>query len=66
MVTQTPPASIEAGVVKAAAANDHYLVGPYPGDTITMTSILKMKARAAAGLLKLENVTVTAIKRGSS
>jgi hypothetical protein len=53
-------------VVEAATPNDRYLVGPYPGDTITMASILKMKARSAAGLLNPDKVDVVVLKRGPS
>jgi hypothetical protein len=63
MATQKTPSSIDRRVIDAAAPNDRYLVGPYPGDAITMMSILKMKARAAAGLLEAEKVSVTVVKR---
>jgi hypothetical protein len=55
--------SVDPRVIEAAAPNDRYLVGPFPGDAITMMSILKMKARAVAGLLKPDDVTVDVVKR---
>lgn len=45
-------------VVRAAGANDNYIVGPRPSDRVTTMSLLKMKARSAAGLLDPDVMTI--------
>jgi len=50
-------------IVEAASPDDHYFVGPSPGDAITDVSILKMKARAVAGLLRLDAMRISVIER---
>jgi hypothetical protein len=63
VVSQIPPHSIDPLVVEAAAPNDRYLVGPSVGGAVTMMSILKMKARTAAGLLKPDSVSIVVVGR---
>jgi hypothetical protein len=66
VATTAPPASIDPLVVEAAAPGDRYLIGRAPGDAITMVSVLKMRTRAAAGLLKAADVSIVAVPRPSS
>jgi hypothetical protein len=63
--TERTPASIDPVVIEAAAPDDTYIVGRSGGDAITMMSVLKMKARAAAALLNPANVRIVVAKRPS-
>lgn len=63
-VRQTPPSSmLDPRVMEAAAPNDRYIVGPNLADPVTMMSVLKMKARSAAGLLKPERISIVVMRR---
>jgi hypothetical protein len=66
VATQRIPDSINPLVVEAATAGDRYVVGRYAGDVITMMAVLKMKCRAAAGLLDATNVSIVTSSRPSS
>ncbi len=59
----TSPAPVEPLVREAASPDDEYLIGPYPGHVATMMSVLKMKARAAAGLLDPTRATTVVAPR---
>lgn len=61
MVTGTSSVSIDPAVVEAAAPGDRYLLGRNAGDAITMMSVLKMKARSAAGVLDVGNVSIVPV-----
>jgi hypothetical protein len=63
VVSPLPPKSLDPLVVEAAAPNDRYLVGPNLADPVTMMSVLKMKARTAAGLLKPDGVSIVVVGR---
>jgi hypothetical protein len=63
MATQKPSDRVDQRVIDAASADDRYFVGPHPGDATSLMSILKMKARSAAGLLNPQDVVIQVIKR---
>ena len=57
-VGQGVPPTLDPRILEAAAPTDAYVVGPGAADAITMMSVLKMKTRAAAGVLDEARVTV--------
>lgn len=57
-ITQAAPIAMDPAVFAAASADDRYRIGARVGDeTVTMT-VLKMRARAQAGLLDPSRITI--------
>jgi hypothetical protein len=62
VATQKPPKLPDPDIGIAASPDDHYLVGETALYAVSVASILKMKSRAAAGLLDAAAVKVTSVK----